>query len=256
MLLLKRTISPYRGADLLLGVFSSEERLNDAKRTYLEYCLEYDEYAEQAYHDVNLNTDVETIERVPHTIHSPDSRELYVLSEFTEGFGQVSREILHVYDSSVLAHKKRVALEHVKKGDVVNSFHVETVMLDELNYRQPSRWERMKDALMTLDEERITSYLSGGFNVNERNAKGQTLLHALVEERSEVIRHAVSLGIDMNAPDRKGWTFLFYFRKYVEPTERTIELYRWLIQKGAVATPNMLGKKWENSLADWTYCAE
>lgn len=207
--------------------------------------MEYDEYAEQAYHDVNLSEDLETIESFPYTIQPPESREVYVLSEFKEGFGQVYREIVHVYDSSVLAHEKRVALENTKKEEFVNYFRIEKMTVDELNFVQTPRWERFKDALVTLDEERITCYLSGGFNVNERNARGQTLLHALVEERSEVIRHAVSLGIDLNAPDGKGWTFLFYFRKYVEPTEGTIDLYRWLIQKGAVAKPNTLEGKWE-----------
>lgn len=245
MLILKRTISPYAGADILLGVFSSQKTLHVAKQQYIEYCRDYDEYAEQAYHEVDLNNDLETIACFPQTIQSRDLREVYVLSEFTEGFGQVYREIVHVYDSSVLAHEQRVALEHTAQGTFPKHFRLEKITIDELHFVQASMWDRFRDALVNLDEERITEYLKTGFNVNQKNERGQTVLHSLAEERPEIIKRAVSLGVELNMPDEKGWTFLFYFRKYAEPSERTLDLYEWLIQQGAIAKPDTLKRRWE-----------
>ncbi len=242
MKILKRKISPYTGRDLILGVFSSLDNLNEAKRRYVESCREYDEYSEQAYHVTNLDDDLEVIDIIPQNYQLVKRMKLYVLSECSEGFGQTVSNIINVYNSRESANKRFIESEE----SMLRYFDIEEVELDKLNFVQVSIWLRFRDSLVNLREEKINYYLGLGFDINERNENGETLLHNVVEEGVEVIKRTVALGIDLNATDNNGWTFLFYFRKYLEPNIENVGLYEWLIDKGAYSKPNVLENKWKN----------
>ncbi|MDJ1479849.1 hypothetical protein QNI16_05085 [Cytophagaceae bacterium YF14B1] len=101
MFLLKRHISPYTGTDLLLGIFQEIEKAIQARVAYINECKSTDKWAEQAYHEVNLEEDV-TIEDISALVKTDIQsflKTVYVVSLMEEGFGQIIKNIDSIFDS-------------------------------------------------------------------------------------------------------------------------------------------------------------
>ncbi|MDJ1467653.1 hypothetical protein [Xanthocytophaga flava] len=101
MFLLKRHISPYTGTDLLLGIFQEIEKAIQARIAYINKCKSADKWAEQAYHEVNLEEDV-TIEDISVLVKTDIQsflKTVYVVSLVEEGFGQIIKNIDSIFDS-------------------------------------------------------------------------------------------------------------------------------------------------------------
>ncbi|MBD3241318.1 MAG: hypothetical protein GF331_12080 [Chitinivibrionales bacterium] len=53
------------------------------------------------------------------------------------------------------------------------------------------------------------------------------------------VQRLVESGIDINATCSKGWTPLFYLRKYGEKTEEQRKVFRYLKGVGAIELPGL-----------------
>ena len=96
MYLLIRLISPYTEANLLLGVFRTR---NDVQVARTQYIAQYqdgrkeDPWKKQGYKDeVNLNDDVIVLDDIPVMGVNQNAVEVYVVSNYAEGFGQIIRK--------------------------------------------------------------------------------------------------------------------------------------------------------------------
>jgi hypothetical protein len=114
--LLKRTISPYTGSDLVLGCFTNFQEARDTRELYIqEYknSTKVDPWKGQAFHDVDLEKDVVILNKIPTYDILPSANKVIIVSSFSEGFGQIVREIHAICGSkkatqnSVAQNKKR-----------------------------------------------------------------------------------------------------------------------------------------------------
>lgn len=112
MYLLIRTVSAYIGPDLLLGAFWNEAEAARARETYLDTIRQDDPWAEQPYRESSPE-DV-MIESVSEVGIAGEPRRVFVVSEYTEGFGQVLRKFVAVCGAKADAEKIQ---SDVKKDD-------------------------------------------------------------------------------------------------------------------------------------------
>lgn len=112
MYLLVRRISPYTHHDLLLGVFRSRELANQARLEYLAAILHSAEepWSQQAYQEVSDN-DVEILADSPSLGISPEMDRVFVVSSYSEGFGQVVRKFEAIAGTLDLAQARADSLE-------------------------------------------------------------------------------------------------------------------------------------------------
>lgn len=93
--ILLRKISPYSGADVLLGVFSCSELLEKRKAGYFQNYQRNpadDAWREQAFSEVGLKLD----DLISHVLVSPESSSdghVFVVSVFEEFLAQLDRKI-------------------------------------------------------------------------------------------------------------------------------------------------------------------
>lgn len=112
MFLLVRQISPYTGADVLLGVFTSAERAESCRAAYLERRAsgqESDPWRDQAYRDRGL-TSSDVLVR-PMAGPSEAVAEVFVVSHYLEGFGQIVRKFDSIHASESAAEARIAAIE-------------------------------------------------------------------------------------------------------------------------------------------------
>lgn len=97
--LLKRTISPYTGEDLFLGIYDNIDLANKQKQRYINNCKIKDEWEEQAYRDVDLEKDLEIID-VADKLSEPnfpnEGQSIYLVSGIDEGFGQIVKKLIFI----------------------------------------------------------------------------------------------------------------------------------------------------------------
>ncbi len=104
MYLLKRKISPYTEADIILGIFKTEEKAIQAKSDYIKICKENDKWTEQAYHEVDWDKELE-ISDISSITEGEITEELFVVSLYEEGFGQITRQIDRIFSNKEQADK-------------------------------------------------------------------------------------------------------------------------------------------------------
>jgi hypothetical protein len=103
-----RVISAYTGPDLLLGVFPTEAAAGVARSEYLDRIAQRDPWAEQAYRDSSPD-DVRILADTPGVQVAGGACRVFVVSEWAEGFGQISRKFAAICGSD--AEARRVAAE-------------------------------------------------------------------------------------------------------------------------------------------------
>ena len=111
MFLLARRISAYTGADVLLGVFTTREQAEAARTTYLaRYAADpaSDPWHAQAYKDDGLVADDLVVTSLP---GPGEATEVFVVSGYLEGFGQIVRTFESIHDSAAMAAARIEALE-------------------------------------------------------------------------------------------------------------------------------------------------
>lgn len=114
MYLLKREISPYNSQDLLLGCFHSREKAEDARMEYISVYrdnLKSDPWEKQGYQVVDLEKDVCIVDNILEIKILPTSKKVFVVSSFSEGFGQIIRTIHSICGLQSLAEKESQKIE-------------------------------------------------------------------------------------------------------------------------------------------------
>lgn len=101
MILLRREISPYTDEPLFIGLFRTLEEALEAKNHYI-FRIESgeltDKWREQAYQSVDLVEDIQTA-IITNDIDTKDSRQVFLVVETFEGFGQIVVTPKGVFDS-------------------------------------------------------------------------------------------------------------------------------------------------------------
>jgi len=116
LFLLIRKISPYTEKDLLLGLFSNRTQAELQREHYILQNLKEDQWAEQGYHEVDLQKDVQVVDvreklkgeqQQPTTIIDGITK-AFVVSLIEEGFGQIRREVDAIFFDKNEAQKYMV----------------------------------------------------------------------------------------------------------------------------------------------------
>ncbi|MEM8858823.1 MAG: hypothetical protein AAGD96_10910 [Chloroflexota bacterium] len=109
MFLLLRTISSYTNADLLLGVFSTEENAQLIKQQYINRIKadpKSDRWRDQGYRpDFDLEEDLYIVpsSEIEAQIDDLNPELVYVVSRMKEAYGQVDRELIGLYQNKTQA---------------------------------------------------------------------------------------------------------------------------------------------------------
>lgn len=136
MKLLIRSISSYTGATLLLGVFSTLEEAQAARTKYISQYRDgekTDPWKEQAYKgEMNLDEDVIILEDIPEIGVSRNEVEIYIVSTYAEGFGQIMREFNAICGSEEIAVATVSELESKLEGNFPEYYDFEKAVVGEL----------------------------------------------------------------------------------------------------------------------------
>jgi len=117
MHLLMRSISPYTGEDLLLGVFRTRVEAEAARRTYVVNVLHSssDPWAKQAYHTVK-DDDVAILSDLVHDNVNASAEQVYVVTSLREGFGQTVVKFEAVVGTERAARARASSLKTKMEG--------------------------------------------------------------------------------------------------------------------------------------------
>lgn len=142
MYALIRLISAYSGADILLGIFSTKEKANSVRNDYiaaLQSGSREDPWREQAYkEDMLCEDDLILMDLSGMTDkNSKPTDTVFVVSAYSEGFGQIMREIKSIVQTRLEA--VRAVKNHVDDGFVSYSLFQEAVVDKELSDSRESQ---------------------------------------------------------------------------------------------------------------------
>jgi hypothetical protein len=167
--LLIRRISPYSGADILLGVFDTEDAAQDALRSYRgrydqrNQELETDHWLSRLFRrfrnhtDTNFNPDPwhtqackpdgiaddDLIIRTFELVGSPSFNEISVVSAYYDSMGQIMRDIDSIHPNRMVAEQRMAELESVaEEADVnvsmpPNRFDTQTIRINAVQSDSP-----------------------------------------------------------------------------------------------------------------------
>ena len=125
MIIIEREISEYTHHKIIIGIFENIEKAHIAKEEYIEFCKEKDKWAEQAYRTVDLDKDV-MIRDVATLLEIGDEKsnvdQLYVVSYFMEGFGQITRVTEKIFTDQSKA-KQYIALKKEEEAEYEPSWY-------------------------------------------------------------------------------------------------------------------------------------
>lgn len=112
LLALVRRISSYTGPDVLLGLFETVEEVEFAKATYLVRYTgspDADPWRQQAYKDDGLAAGDLQVESFECT--ATRGTDVFVVADYSEGFGQVVRKLNSVHRSRGSADERVAELD-------------------------------------------------------------------------------------------------------------------------------------------------
>jgi hypothetical protein len=135
MYLLKREISPYTSQDLILGCFHSREKAEDARTQYISAYrdnLKSDPWENQGYQVVDLGKNVCIVDNILEIQIQPTNKKVFVVSSFSEGFGQIIRTIHSICSSQSLAEKETQKIEKSFDNKFPEYCQIQRVAVDKL----------------------------------------------------------------------------------------------------------------------------
>ncbi|PCC72115.1 hypothetical protein SAMN02745121_01324 [Nannocystis exedens] len=190
--LLVRRISAYTAAHVLLGVFSTASLADAARAAYLErYAADpaSDPWREQAYKDDGLVED----DLVVTCLSGPaEAVEVFVVSDDSEGFGQIIRTFDSLHDSEVAADARIAVLDDVES------------MFPHYALRQRARL----DVLLSNAEEAQPGFYDDSEPKSPKSPSGSERTRPL--DGAPVVRprpmHIASPTVNASSADREGFT--------------------------------------------------
>ncbi|XWV25012.1 hypothetical protein QJ856_gp0766 [Tupanvirus deep ocean] len=142
--LLKRMCSAYSFDDIIIGIYDNENLAKKAKVKYIDFTSKCDPFKNQAYHDVNLEEDIEIQEIKVDLTNDHDF--CYILIERAEGFGQVSNHYVYFSTSFKKLNEQGIKFIKNKEKDSWPSY----LMWDMVKFNDV----RYKNHMICFDENR------------------------------------------------------------------------------------------------------
>ena len=97
---LTRTISPYDGPDLFLGLFSDVGKAQGARDAYLKRVSRADLWRKQAYRSADLEADVRLVPIQDFRTEGDDSAVVFLVTAYFEEMGQRARRFLAAFSDA------------------------------------------------------------------------------------------------------------------------------------------------------------
>ena len=138
-----RRNSAYSYRDIIIGIYSDDDKAFDASDMYIDIVGRcHDKYAIQAYHDVNLEEDIEIIEiKIDNTVL--DYGYVYILNEYACCFGQVHSKAIYFCTSfKQLLDKLAIIENEEKKGWQDVHYEYDVIVMDDIRYDNHLNWLR------------------------------------------------------------------------------------------------------------------
>lgn len=89
--------------------------------------------------------------------------------------------------------------------------------------------DKIISAMYSDDFEEITNLKENGFDFDEKDEEGRSIIfHAIIEQKEEFLKKLLNEGVKVNIKDEQGWTPLHYAVQ-----EYSLESVRLLIDHGA-----------------------
>lgn len=108
MYILYRRVSDYDGPSLFLGLFDSQENAERQRSAYRVVLEQQDPWHNQSYRDVDLDNDLVII---PIDGGLAGQQKGYLISSYSEGFGQIIRQFHQVCSDKLRAEEIAKKLE-------------------------------------------------------------------------------------------------------------------------------------------------
>ena len=128
--LLTRTISPYNGPDLFLGLFTDSGKALTAREAYIASVLQNDPWGAQSYRTVDLEADVRVVAVEDRRTAGDGSPIVFLASAYFEDFGQVTRRFLAVFSERQSALDFAAAQENLPSRVAPNRCEVDEVVVN------------------------------------------------------------------------------------------------------------------------------
>jgi hypothetical protein len=132
--ILIRRISPYLGPDILLGVFSSPQEAEQQRSAYLTSRTQTpasDPWHQQPYKSDGLQASDLIVMDVKGSCVDAGAL-VFVVSGYSEGFGQIVRGFVSVHTDRAVAERQAGRLEEAESASFINFFLVQEAISGEL----------------------------------------------------------------------------------------------------------------------------
>ncbi|QIG06183.1 hypothetical protein [Proteus sp. ZN5] len=135
-------ISGYEGPDFILGIFDNEDAAEKAKTTFIRENQSEDNQV-KVLAEQDRWIDVEEVKIDSFSCDIPLSDFYYLVSRFSEGFGQIYRDIEAIFDNYENALIKLEQLE--KEYDESDAsfpeyFAIEKLQVNQINAKTVTQW--------------------------------------------------------------------------------------------------------------------
>lgn len=130
MFALIRKISSYDAPDLFLGLFSSQEKAEAARNSYLKEIEQYDPWKDQTFSKVSPEKDckIETVPVKGDIAENP--KKLFLVTSYFDGGGQISRRFDALFQDRAKAQKLAKKLEDGPFSSAPNYCRVDEILID------------------------------------------------------------------------------------------------------------------------------
>ncbi|MBI6527946.1 hypothetical protein JEP40_02225 [Proteus vulgaris] len=135
-------ISGYEGPDFVLGAFDNKEIAQEAKNTFIKE-NQYDDNKIKILAENNRWIEVDEIILKNYRCEIPLSDFYYIISRFSEGFGQIYRDIEAIFDNYENALSKLEQLEkEYEESDASfpEYFAIEKLQANQVNAKTLTQW--------------------------------------------------------------------------------------------------------------------
>jgi hypothetical protein len=127
---LTRTISPYDGPDLFLGLFSDASKAQRARDAYLKSVSLTDPWRKQAYRSADLEADVRLVPIQDFRTEGDGSPVVFLVTAYFEEMGQRVRRFLAVFSNPQAAAEFAARQEAAPPEEAPNRCDTDEVVLN------------------------------------------------------------------------------------------------------------------------------
>lgn len=127
---LTRTISPYDGPDLFLGLFSDRSKALCARDAYIASLSQSDPWRKQSYRTPNLESDIRLVHVQDLRMAGDNSPIVFLATAYFEESGQLTRRFLAVFSERQSAMEFAASQERLSSQIAPNRCDVDEVIVN------------------------------------------------------------------------------------------------------------------------------